>query len=97
MTNKALLQQALDALLGYKPHSLTHAKEQGSAIIALREAIAQPAPTLPTARPVLPHGGFDASSGYVRDRAFNEGFNACLAEITAIAQPALPDTLEETQ
>ena len=39
---KELLQQVLDALLGYKPHSLTHAKEQGMAIIALREAIAQP-------------------------------------------------------
>ena len=42
MTNKEVLQQALDALLGYKPHLLSHAKEQGSAIIALREAIAQP-------------------------------------------------------
>ena len=41
-SDKAVMQQALDALLGYKPHSLTHAKEQGSAIIALREAIARP-------------------------------------------------------
>ena len=40
--SKELLQQALDALLGYKPHSLTHAKEQGSVIIALRAAITQP-------------------------------------------------------
>ena len=38
----ALIKQALDALLGYKPQSLTHAKEQGMAIIALREALAQP-------------------------------------------------------
>ena len=41
-TDKAVMQQALDALLGYKPYSLTHAKEQGSAIIAIRAAIAQP-------------------------------------------------------
>ena len=41
---KELLQQVLDALLGYKPQSLTHAKEQGSAVIALREAIAQAVP-----------------------------------------------------
>ena len=43
--NKELLQQALDALLGYKPHSLTHAKEQEAAVIALRAAISQPVPS----------------------------------------------------
>jgi len=50
-SDKVVMQQALDALLGYKPHSLTHAKEQSSAIIALREAIAQPVqPAAPVAQ-----------------------------------------------
>lgn len=38
--SKELLQQALDALLGYNPHALAHAKERGAAIVALREAFA---------------------------------------------------------
>ena len=42
--SKELLQQALDALLGYKPQSLTHAKEQEAAVTALRAAIAQAEP-----------------------------------------------------
>ena len=41
--SKEVMQQALDALLGYKPQSLTHAKEQEAVVTALRAAIAQPA------------------------------------------------------
>ena len=42
MTDKEVMRQALDALLGYKPYALISDKERGSAIIALREAIAKP-------------------------------------------------------
>jgi hypothetical protein len=38
-SNRRVMQQALDALLGYKPNSLTHAKEHEAGIIALREAL----------------------------------------------------------
>lgn len=49
--SKEQLQQALDALLGYKPQSLTHAKEQEAAVTALRAAISQP-DTVAQAEPI---------------------------------------------
>ena len=95
--DKAVMQQALDALLGYKPQSLTHAKEQGSAIIALRAAIAQPAQ--PVAKDALQRealelssilagmceGGYsDLSTLYTADQPDGDSFVARAAEVLAL-------------
>lgn len=40
-TIDATLKQALDALTSYKPQSLTHAKEQEAAVMALRAALTE--------------------------------------------------------